>query len=72
MAVHGTRPLTAAELKLLPRLATHLSLQEIADELVIGRETAKSQATAIYRKLGVSSRSDAVAEARRLGLLSDR
>lgn len=72
MAVRGTRPLTAAELKLLPRLATHLSLQKIADELVIGRETVKSQATSIYRKLGVSSRSDAVAEAHRIGLLSDQ
>ena len=72
MAVRGARPLTAAELKLLPRLATHMSLQKIADELVIGRETAKSQATSIYRKLGVSSRSAAVAEARRIGLLWDQ
>ena len=54
------RPLTAAELRLLPYLATHLSLQRIADELMIGRETAKSQATSIYRKLGVSSRAAAV------------
>ena len=64
------RPLTAAELRLLPRLATHLSLQRIADELTLGRETVKSQATSIYRKLDVASRGDAVAEARRIGLLS--
>jgi LuxR family maltose regulon positive regulatory protein len=65
----GSRPLTAAELRLLPYLATHLSLQRIAEELVVGRETAKSQATSIYRKLGVSSRAEAVTEARRVGLI---
>lgn len=63
-------PLTAAELRLLPYLATHLSLQRIAEELMIGRETAKTQATSIYRKLAVSSREAAVVEAERLGLLS--
>lgn len=63
--------LTTAELRLLPYLATHLSLQRIADELILGRETVKSQATSIYRKLAVSSRAAAVAEADRLGLLSE-
>jgi LuxR family maltose regulon positive regulatory protein len=38
---------------------------------MIGRETAKSQATSIYRKLGVSSRGEAVAEAKRVGLISE-
>ncbi|MFW0149627.1 AAA family ATPase [Mycobacterium sp. smrl_JER01] len=71
MAAGGSRPLTAAELRLLPYLTSHRSLQQIAEELVIGRETAKSQATAIYRKLGVSSRGEAVAEAIRVGLISD-
>lgn len=71
-ATRGARPsLTTAELRLLPHLATHLSLQRIADELVIGRETVKSQAKSIYRKLGVSSRAAAVAEADNLGLLSE-
>ena len=65
------RPLTAAELRLLPYLATHMSLQRIADELRVGRETTKSQAGSIYRKLGVSSRADAVGEAKRVGLLED-
>ncbi|MEH3138960.1 MAG: AAA family ATPase [Mycobacterium kyogaense] len=71
MAAGGHRPLTAAELRLLPHLSTHLTLQQIADVLVIGRETAKSQATSIYRKLGVSSRGEAVDTARSLGLLAD-
>lgn len=66
----GRPALTAAEMRLLPHLATNLSLQRIADELVVGRETAKSQAASIYRKLSVSSRGAAVAEARRLGILA--
>lgn len=71
MAVTATRPLTAAELRLLPHLVSYQSLRQIAEKLSIGRETAKSQATSIYRKLGVSSRADAVGEARRIGLLVD-
>lgn len=71
-AARGARSsLTTAELRLLPYLATHLSLQRIADELILGRETVKSQATSIYRRLAVSSRAAAVAEADRLGLLSE-
>lgn len=66
--VPGQPALTKAEQRLLPYLATHLSLQRIAEDLTIGRETAKSQATSIYRKLAVSSRAAAVAEAERLGL----
>jgi LuxR family maltose regulon positive regulatory protein len=60
--------LTPAELRLLPLLATHLSFREIADQLFVSRNTIKTQAISVYRKLGVSSRSDAVAEAQRLGL----
>ena len=67
----GANSLTAAELRVLPLLATHLSLQEIAGQLTISRNTAKSHSVAIYRKLGASSRSAAVAEARRLGYLGD-
>jgi LuxR family maltose regulon positive regulatory protein len=62
-------PLTPAELRVLPHLATHLSLQEIGEALTLSRNTAKSHSVAIYRKLGVTSRAEAVAEARRLGLL---
>ncbi len=71
-AARGARPsLTTAELRLMPHLASHLSLQRIADQLTVSRETVKSQAKSIYRKLGVSSRTAAVTEADRLGLLSD-
>jgi LuxR family transcriptional regulator, maltose regulon positive regulatory protein len=61
--------LTGAELRLLPYLATHLMFAEIASRLFISRNTVKSEAVAIYRKLGVSSRSDAIERAVELGLL---
>jgi LuxR family transcriptional regulator, maltose regulon positive regulatory protein len=60
--------LTPAELRLLPLLATHLSFREIAEQLYVSRNTIKTQAISVYRKLGVSSRSEAIAEAHRLGL----
>jgi len=67
--VPGASALTAAELRLLPLLSTHLSFPEIAAELSLSRSTIKSQGMSIYRKLGSSSRSQAVARSRELGLL---
>ena len=61
--------LTAAELRVLPMLATHLSFPEIGAELHLSPNTVKSQAISVYRKLGVSSRSQAVARSRELDLL---
>jgi LuxR family maltose regulon positive regulatory protein len=61
--------LTAAELRLLPFLTTHLSFREIGERLYVSRNTIKTQAISIYRKLGATSRSDAVAVAARLGLV---
>jgi LuxR family maltose regulon positive regulatory protein len=68
-SVPGASALTAAELRLLPLLPTHLSFPEIAAEMVLSRHTIKSEANAIYRKLGASTRSQAVARSRELGLL---
>ena len=65
----GVSALTAAELRLLPLVSTHRSFPEIAAELFVSRNTVKSQILSIYRKLGVSSRSEAVGRARALGLL---
>jgi LuxR family maltose regulon positive regulatory protein len=62
-------PLTTAELRVLAYLPTHLSFQAMAEDLFVSRNTVKTQAISIYRKLGVSSRGDAVARARELGLL---
>jgi LuxR family maltose regulon positive regulatory protein len=61
--------LTGAELRLLPYLATHLTFPGIASRLFITRNTVKSEAVAIYRKLGVSSRSEAIERAVEVGLL---
>ena len=64
----GASSLTAAELRLLPLLSTHLSYQEIGERLHVSKNTVKTQAYSAYRKLGVSSRSEAVMRARELGL----
>ena len=63
------RTLTPAELRLLPYLATHLSFREIGQQLYVSRNTIKTQAISVYRKLGVTSRSQAIACAARLGLV---
>jgi LuxR family maltose regulon positive regulatory protein len=61
--------LTAAELRLLPLLATHLSFREIGERLFVSRNTIKTQAISVYRKLNVSSRSAAIDRAVDLSLL---
>jgi LuxR family maltose regulon positive regulatory protein len=65
----GASALTNAELRLLPMLATHLSFPEIGERLFVSRHTVKTQAMSIYRKLGASSRSEAVRKAEETGLL---
>jgi len=64
----GASSLTAAELRLLPLLSTHLSFREIGERLFVSSHTVRTQAYSAYRKLGVSSRSGAVARAHELGL----
>lgn len=61
--------LTAAELRVLSFLPSHGSLREIAAALGVSTNTVKTQAHALYRKLDVSSRSQAVARAAQLGLV---
>ena len=61
--------LDAVELRLLPMLATHLSFPQIAEQMSLSRHTVKAEVTSIYRKLGASSRDQAVMRARDLGLL---
>jgi LuxR family maltose regulon positive regulatory protein len=61
--------LTAAEIRLLPYLATHLTFPEIGDRLFITRNTVKTEAVSIYRKLTASSRSEAIERAVEVGLL---
>ena len=68
-AVPGSSSLTTAELRLLPMLATHLSFTEIGQRLYLSKHTVKTQAISIYRKLGASSRSEAVQRVQEVGLL---
>jgi LuxR family maltose regulon positive regulatory protein len=66
---HTDSVLTAAELRLLPFLPTHLTFREIGARLHVSRNTVKTQAISIYRKLGASSRADAIDRAAQLGLV---
>ncbi|WP_235915367.1 helix-turn-helix domain-containing protein [Puerhibacterium puerhi] len=61
-------PLTRRERVVLANLAEDVTLEQIANRLFVTRNTVKSQVRSVYRKLGVSTRADAVAWARRAGL----
>ena len=61
--------ITAAEARVLQLLPTHHSIREIGDLLFLSRFTVKSHAHSLYRKLGVSGRSEAVERARQLSIL---
>ena len=65
----GASSLTVAELRLLPFLSTHLTYREIGERLYVSRNTIKTEATSLFRKLGASSRSEAVHTAQQIGLL---
>jgi LuxR family maltose regulon positive regulatory protein len=66
-AVHWN--LTDAELRVLGYLPSHLCFREIAERLYVSSNTVKTHARAIYRKLGASSRGEAVDRARGAGLV---
>jgi LuxR family maltose regulon positive regulatory protein len=63
--------LTEREVAVLRLLRGTLSLREISVELYVSPNTVKTHAQAIYRKLGVSTRHDAVARGREAGVLLD-
>ncbi len=65
----GATSLTVAELRVLALLPYYLSFKEIGQRLGVKETTIKSQALAIYRKLGTATRSDAVDLAVEAGLL---
>jgi LuxR family transcriptional regulator, transcriptional regulator of spore coat protein len=60
--------LTRRERVILSNLDEDTTLDEIAARLWVSRNTVKSQVRSVYRKLGVSTRADAVARARQFGL----
>ena len=63
-------PLTPRERDVLHLISQGLSNQQIAEELVIALNTVKRHTSGIYGKLGVKSRTQAVAQAHQLGLFS--
>jgi LuxR family maltose regulon positive regulatory protein len=75
-ARRGTAPagthmnLTERERDVLSLLSTSRSLEEIAAELTVSHSTVKTHVKAIYTKLDVSTRREAVVTARCRGLLS--
>ena len=68
-AANGDLGLTPAELRTLQYLPTHYSFREIGEQLVVSVHTVRSQAQAVYRKLGVSTRREAVERAQKRGLI---
>jgi len=60
--------LTKRERVVLAHLTEETTLDDIARRLFVTRNTVKSQVRSAYRKLGVSTRAEAVARARELGL----
>jgi LuxR family maltose regulon positive regulatory protein len=67
--VAGTEPLSPAELAVLRLLDTDLSQRGIGRRLFVSVNTIKTHTRNIYRKLGASSRAEAVTRARLLGLI---
>jgi LuxR family transcriptional regulator, maltose regulon positive regulatory protein len=63
-------PLSPRELEVLHLMALGKTNQEIANKLIVARGTIKAQAVSIFRKLDASNRTEAVARARQLGILS--
>lgn len=64
---HGTQLLTPREREVLAYLATPMTSEEIAARLSVSLNTLKTHRRAMYRKLGVSSRREALQAADRLG-----
>ena len=64
----GAAALTTREKVVLAHLTEDATLEDIARNLFVTRNTVKSQVSSAYRKLGVSTRSEAIRVARELGL----
>ncbi|GII98912.1 regulatory LuxR family protein [Sediminihabitans luteus] len=61
-------PLTRRERVVLSNLSEDVTLEQIATKLFVTRNTVKSQVRSLYRKLGVSTRAEAVRWAEGAGL----
>ena len=67
-AAPHAEPLTEREVAVLRLLGSSLSLREIGQELFVSANTVKTHTQAIYRKLGVSARHDAVVRGNQRGI----
>lgn len=61
-------PLTHREMVVLSHLTDDRTLEDVARTLFVSRNTVKTQVRSLYRKLGISTRAEAVTCARRMGL----
>ena len=68
--IPATPHLTGRQRQILELMATGLSTTQIARELTLSRETVRNHLRGAYRELGAHTRVEAIAKARRLGLLS--
>jgi ATP/maltotriose-dependent transcriptional regulator MalT len=66
----GDNPLSLRELEVLKLIAQGNSNQQIAEQLFISLHTVKTHARRIHSKLGVERRTQAVAMAKKIGLMS--
>ena len=66
----AVRNLTSRDLVILKLIARGMCNKDVATELNINVRTVKANMTAIFNKLGVSSRTEAVVTGLRYGLLS--
>ena len=64
-------PLSEREIEVLQLISEGLTNQEIAGKLHISLHTVKGHARNIYGKLGVKNRTQAIAQAREMGLVTD-
>ncbi len=69
---HNPASLTAREVEVLALIAQGLTSADVADRLFLSRKTVDHHVSAILRKLDVRTRSEASAEAARLGLANPR
>ncbi len=63
-------PLTEREIRVLRLLRGSLTLPEIGAELGLSPNTIKTRTQVIYRKLGVSTRRDAITQGQHIGILN--
>jgi LuxR family transcriptional regulator, maltose regulon positive regulatory protein len=63
-------PLSRSEARVLRFLPTNLSAPEVADQLSVSVNTVRTHMRHMYEKLGAHSRTEAVEQARNLGLLA--